>query len=246
MESGQALDRITADVTTLTESRLAINYIVGSPSNDQYQSKRQQKKLLRAATVKARVNVIHMEGRHKETKSINGLISFPPVNPNRIIVPYYDALVLTLYINGFDVHRVLVDPNSVIDLLQLPAFKQMKFSLGILNSARRVLFGFNDVTTRTLGDVAFLVKARPVTHRVLFSIIEDLGPYNAIMGQVWLHSMKAIPSTYYQMVSYLTNIRQVDLLGSQLATRQCYQLSKQEKKGDKNLRNPSFEDRIPT
>ena len=29
---------------------------------------------------------------------------------------------------------------------------------------------------------AFPVKVRLVTQRVLFSIIEDLGPYNAIMG----------------------------------------------------------------
>ena len=44
-------------------------------------------------------------------------IFFPLVNSNRVIVPHYDALVLTLCINGFDVHRVLVDPGSVADLL---------------------------------------------------------------------------------------------------------------------------------
>ena len=32
-------------------------------------------------------------------------------------MPHYDALVLTLYINGFDVHRVLGDPGSATDLL---------------------------------------------------------------------------------------------------------------------------------
>ena len=34
-----------------------------------------------------------------------------------------DALVLTLSINGFDVHRVLVDPSNAADLLQLPPFE---------------------------------------------------------------------------------------------------------------------------
>ena len=56
-------------------------------------------------------------------KSIDGPISFPLVNMNRIIVPHYDALVLTLCINEFDVHMVLIDPSSAADLLQLPAFK---------------------------------------------------------------------------------------------------------------------------
>ena len=50
-------------------------------------------------------------------------------------MPHYDALVLTLYIHGFDVHKVLVDPGSAADLLQLLAFKQMKLSLGVVNSA---------------------------------------------------------------------------------------------------------------
>ena len=126
---------------------------------------------------------LHTEGRHEETKLIDGLISFPPVNPNRIIVPHYDALVLTLCINGFDVHKVLEDPGRIADLLELPAFEQMKLSSGMLNSTRRILSSFNSVTTTTLGDFALLVKVRPMTRRVLFSIVEDLGPYNAIMGQ---------------------------------------------------------------
>ena len=62
-----------------------------------------------------------MEGEHEETKPIDGPISFPHINPNRIIVPHYDALVLTLCINGFDVHKVLVDPGNAMDLLQVLA-----------------------------------------------------------------------------------------------------------------------------
>ena len=85
--------------------------------------KKKKKKLLRAATIKARVNAIHMEGNHEETKLMDGPISFPLVNLNRIIVPYYDVMVLIFCINGFDVHRALVDPDSATDLLQLPTFK---------------------------------------------------------------------------------------------------------------------------
>ena len=116
MESGPQAYKIIVDATVLSESRPAINYILGGPSDDQYQSKHQQKKLLRAATVKAQVNVIHIGGNREETKLIDGPISFPRVNPNRVIVPHYNALVLTLCISGFDVHRVLVDPSNAIDL----------------------------------------------------------------------------------------------------------------------------------
>ena len=134
-------------------------------------------------------------------------------------MPHYDALVLTLYINSFDVHRVLVDPGTATDLLQLPAFNQMKLSLLMLNLVRRILSDFNSATTTTLGDITLPVQAGPVTQQVLFSVVKDLRPYNFIVGKAWMHSMKAVPSTYHQMVNYLTSARQVDLLTSQLASR---------------------------
>ena len=152
-----------AGAVILADSKPAINYILCGPYNDQYQSKGQQKKILRVAIIKVRINAIHIEGSHEEIEPIDGLISFPPVNPNRIIVFHYDALVLTLCINGFDVHKVLVDPGNATNLLQLPAFKQMKLSLGTLNLAGRILFSFNGATTITLRDVELPVKAGLVT-----------------------------------------------------------------------------------
>ena len=120
-------------------------------------------------------------------------------------MPHYDALVLTLCINSFDVDRVIIDPCSAADLLPLPAFIQMKLSPQMLNSAGRILSCFKGVTTTTLGDITLPVQAGLVTQQVLFSVVDDLGPYNFIVGRAWLHTMKVVPSTYHQMVSYLTN-----------------------------------------
>ena len=121
-------NRITAYAVAPSKSILAINYILRGPFDDQYQSKSQQKKLLGAATVKTRVNAVHTGGSREETKLIDGPISFSPLNPNRDIMPHYYALVLTLCISDFYVHRVLVDPDNATDLLQLPTFNQMKLS----------------------------------------------------------------------------------------------------------------------
>ena len=129
------------------------------------------------------MNVVHIEGIQGEVELIDSPISFPPVNSNRVIVPHYFALVLTLCINGFDVHRIMVDPGSATYLLQLLAFTRMKLSSDMLNSAGQILSGFNGATTMTLGYVTLLVKSELVPQRVLFSVVEDLGPYNAIVGR---------------------------------------------------------------
>ena len=189
--------------------------------------------MLHVASVRARVNTIITLESSTSVQPIDDLISFPPINLARVITPHYDALILTLCINNFDVHRVLVDPGSVVELLHLPAFKQMKVPLIHLSLAGRVLYGFNGATTLMVGDIALSVKAGPVTQQVLFSVVEDLGPYNAVVGRTWLHAMKAIPSTYRQTISYLTASGQVDLQGSQLAARQCYQLSIREREKGK-------------
>ncbi|RVW21775.1 hypothetical protein CK203_114434 [Vitis vinifera] len=109
-----------------------------------------------------------------------------------VLQSHKDALVLTLGISGFDVRRVLVDPSSSVDLLQM----------------------FNGATTTSQGDVVLLVQVGLVTLNVQFSMVEDLSHSNAIMGRALLHKMKIVPSTYHPMVSYLTEEGQIDLLGS--------------------------------
>ena len=181
--------------------------------------------MLQATSVRAKVNIVSDRGDIAAVLPVDDPISFPPINLTRVITPHYDALVLTVCINSFDVHRVLVDPGSATDLLHLPTFKQMRVPIDHLHSTGRVLSGFNGATTLSVGDITFSIKAGSVTQQVLFSVVEDLGPYNAILGRAWLHAMKAVPSTYHQTISYLTESGQVDLQGSQLTVRQSYQLS---------------------
>ncbi|RVW44581.1 hypothetical protein CK203_104467 [Vitis vinifera] len=90
----------------------------------------------------------------------------------------------------------------------------------------RVLSGFNGSST-ILGRHILPVQASPVTLKVQFSVVQELSPFNVILGRTWLHYMKVIPSTYHQMVSFLTDEGQIDLYGSQLAARQCYQIARE-------------------
>ena len=139
------------------------------------------------------------------------------MDPARVLHPHRDALILTLGVGDFDVKRILIDLGSSADLLQVAIVKQMGFIPSSLENLGRVLSGFNGSSITSLGDVTLPVQAGPVVLNVLFSVVENLSPFNAILGRTWLHGMKAIPSTYHQMVSFITQDGQTNLYGSQLA-----------------------------
>ena len=191
------------------------------------------------------MNTISDRGENPIVLPVDGPISFPPVNSTRVITPHYNTLVLTVCINSFDIHRVLVDLASAADLLYLPAFNHMRVPIDHLHFAGRVLSGFNGATTLSVGDITFSVKVGPVTQQILFTVVEDLGPYNDILGRAWLHAIKAVPSTYHQIISYMTETGQVDLHGSQLAARQCYQLTLRGRTQTDCTGEPSLEDQSP-
>nr|CAN68845.1 hypothetical protein VITISV_032037 [Vitis vinifera] len=197
--------------------KVVINYINGGPSDEEYDSRRKRQKLLRAASIRERINSIRSDGT----------IIFPPVDPTRTLQPHRDALILSLEIGDFDVRCILVDPGSSADLVQASVVGHMGHSLAGLENPRRILSGFNGSSTTSLGDIILSVQAGPITLNVQFSVVQELSPFNVILGRTWLHYMKVIPSTYHQMVSFLTNEGQTDLYDSQLAARQCYQIAQE-------------------
>ena len=175
-------DRAIEEIEHAPEPRLTINFILGGPADSQYQSKKQRRRMIRAASIRARVNIISNRENVPAVLPVDDPISFPPINPTRVITPQYDALILIVCINIFDVPRVLIDPGSAVNLLHLPAIKKMRVPIDHLHSAGRVLSSFNGATTLSIGDVTFSVKAGAVTQQVLFYVVKDLGPYNAILG----------------------------------------------------------------
>ena len=58
-EVAPAVERIVVGTELPPEPWPTINYILGGSVDDQYQSKGQKKRLLRAATVQARINTSH-------------------------------------------------------------------------------------------------------------------------------------------------------------------------------------------
>ncbi|XP_034685657.1 uncharacterized protein LOC117914418 [Vitis riparia] len=220
--------------------RAMINYIYGGPLDDKCNSKRKKQRLLRAATVQEHVSPVRPGLVNGSIHPIDGTIVFPAPDPSRVLQPHRDALILTIGVGNYDVKRILIDPGSSADLLQVAVIKRMGFEPSNLENPGRTLSGFNGSSTTSLGDIILPVYAGPVILNSLFSVVEDLSSFNAILGRTWLHGMKAIPSTYHQRVSFITQDGQINLYGSQLAARQCYQVARKAESST-NCEHPSKE-----
>ena len=160
-----------------------INYINGGPSDEEYDSRRKRQKLLRVASIRERINSIRLGLTGGGPRLIDGTIIFPPIDPTRTLQPHRDALILSLEIGDFDVRRILVDPGSLADLVQASVVGRMGHSLTGLENPGRILSGFNGSSTTSLGDIVLPVQAGPVTLNVQFSVVQDLSPFNIILGR---------------------------------------------------------------
>ena len=100
--------------------------------------------------------------------------------------------------------RILVDPGYAVDLLYLAALIRLGYKLDNLHNPRRVLVRFNVMLNHLLGEIMLPISAGSVTALVQLTVIEELSNFNARLGHTWIHAMKTFPSSYHQMLSFLT------------------------------------------
>ncbi|XP_058219448.1 uncharacterized protein LOC131330008 [Rhododendron vialii] len=151
------------------------------------------------------------------------IISFTKKDLDSVQLPHNDALVVTLHIGTFNVWRVLVDQGSSAEVMYYSLFKDLKLSENDLRPSVVPLIGFNRAPVWPIGMITLLVRVGSVTHDMEFVVVDVPSPYNAIVGCTWLYKMKAIASTYHQVVRFIGAYgRQDDLYGDQTAAKRCY------------------------
>ena len=123
-----------------------------------------------------------------------------PNRPSYNSIPYSDALVLTLEVGRHMMKWILVDPNN---MLYLPTLLRLGYNLINLRNPRRVLVGFNRSQTNSLGEIVMPVSIGPVTALVLLTVIDEPSFFNANLGNTWIHAMKALLSSYHQILCFL-------------------------------------------
>ncbi len=136
-------------------------------------------------------------------------------------LPHSDALVITLRIGEFDVKRILIDPGSSVEIMYESLFRGLGLGKKDLSRTEGPLSGFSRETVVPSGKVTINVRARTVSSPTEFFVLNAFSPYNAILGRPWLHRMGAVPSTLHQRLRFSTPQGIMEIMGDQLAAKQC-------------------------
>lgn len=131
-------------------------------------------------------------------------IAFNESDLSGATAPHIDPLVIKLRVNRFTIECILIDPRSTSKVMCYETFIKLGFNKSDLSPAPHPLFGFNTNSEYPLGKITLPVLAGSRTVEVEFLVVKLPSPYNVIMGRTWLHIMKAVPSTYHQLVRFMT------------------------------------------
>ncbi|CAL2266493.1 unnamed protein product [Prunus armeniaca] len=113
-------------------------------------------------------------------------------------LPHNDALVICIQAV---IERVHVDEGRAANILQLSVIQQMGFEPKISKLARS-LTGFNGATSITVETIDLDVHSPPVVCSQTFMVIDEVSPYNRILGRPWISKIEAITSALHQKIRY--------------------------------------------
>ena len=102
-------------------------------------------------------NVQTMGSVPKIARRESPVIGFSEDDAKRLYHPHDDALVVSLRVGDYNVHRMLVDNGSLAAILYYPAFQQMGINRARLTPTNAPLIGFGGTRILPLGAITLSV-----------------------------------------------------------------------------------------
>ncbi|GMN23534.1 hypothetical protein TIFTF001_040470 [Ficus carica] len=156
-------------------------------------------------------------GSGHSSDSVDHIISLHEKKATKLCRSHDVALVITLLIANCQVGRILVDNGSSADILFLTALKEMDISKSQIEKAAMTLVGFNGKSTQVVGKIQLHVFVGGENKLTTFFVMDSASIYIIILSHQWIHSLKAVPSTYHQVISFPTKRGIREINGDQVA-----------------------------
>ena len=125
-----------------------------------------------------------------------------------------------LMIEGFNTRRVLVDNGSLVDIIYLSTFQQLKVDPKRLLPFESPLISFSGDKVYPRGIVTLMVLASSyplqVTNKHNLLVVDSPSSYNMIIGRPTFNRWKAATSTYCLKVKFQTEQGIGEIKGDQV------------------------------
>ncbi|XP_075633429.1 uncharacterized protein LOC142605887 [Castanea sativa] len=131
-------------------------------------------------------------------------LGFSEEDKEGTLQPHDDALVVTIWIGGYDVKRVLVDQGSGAEIMYLYLFKWLNLKHEDLERYDSPLVGFDRRLVIPRGMIRLPVQVGDEEVPINFIVVEAYSPYTAILARLWLHAIRVVSSTLHLKVKYPT------------------------------------------
>ena len=156
-----------------------------------------------------------------------------------IQTPHDNPLVIKPRIGDSDVKRVLIDQGSCSKIMYPDLFHGFGLKQSDLQLYDALLVGFSGESIRPKGKINLTVHTSPIILDTEFLVVDVPSPYTAIMGQRWLHRLKAVPSSLHQKLHFLTDYKIMEIKGDQVASKQCIMATVKQNPPGENRRGRS-------
>ena len=149
-------------------------------------------------------------------------LTFDEADREHVTEPQHDSLVISLPVGNCLIKRILVDNGSAANIMMLSTLRQMGLAEDDMIKKTTTLVGFSGETKRTIGEITLPTYAQGLNLLTKYVIIDGESTYNIIMGRPWIHDLKAVPSTYHQVIKFPTPWGVQKIQGDQSIARDCY------------------------
>ena len=120
----------------------------------------------------------------------------------------------------YDVKRVLIDQDSVVEIMYPNLYKGLNLKPEDLMAYDSPLVSFEGKTVIPKCQIRLLIQTGSEVVEVDFIVVNAYSPYTAIVARHWLHTLGAVFSTLHQKVKYPSDGQVKEIVGSQSMARQ--------------------------
>ncbi|XP_008240776.1 PREDICTED: uncharacterized protein LOC103339283 [Prunus mume] len=161
------------------------------------------------ATQYPQVFGIEVNRHHKAPRVTWEPITFCEKEEERILYPYYDPMIIRVEDTDFDVEWVLINTESLVNVIFANAFRELGINDGYINLQLTPLLSFSGNLVQPVGSfslhIAFGISPRRTMRYDHFLIVDCLIAYNIIIGQTTLTGIKAHLSPHMLLMKFPTS-----------------------------------------